>query len=87
VAPDVDAADATLTPRFTDHLVAAGCADVPDEWLAGEPGFAGPEDVRRGYRNWFRARLAARPMWVPALRDSVAAGPRRLLNNPRGCDC
>jgi hypothetical protein len=74
-APDVQAADATLAPRLTDDLVAAGCADVPDEWLAGEPGFAGPDDVRRDYRDWFRARLAARQTWVPALRDSVAAGP------------
>jgi hypothetical protein len=74
-APDVEAADAALAPRVTDDLVAAGCADVPDEWLADEPGFAGPDDVRRGYRDWFRARLAARPTWMPALRDSVAAGP------------
>jgi hypothetical protein len=74
-APDVQAADAALAPRLTDDLVAAGCADVPDEWLAGEPGFAGLDDVRRGYRDWFRARLAARQTWVPALRDGVAAGP------------
>jgi hypothetical protein len=74
-APDVQAADAALAPRLTDDLVAAGCADVPDEWLAGEAGFAGPDDVRQGYRDWFRARLAARRTWVPALRDSVAAGP------------
>ena len=74
-APDVDAADAVLAPRVTDDLVAVACADVPDEWLAGEPGFDGPDDVRRGYRDWFRARLTARRTWMPALRDSVVAGP------------
>jgi hypothetical protein len=73
--PDVDAADAALTPRLTDQTLAEACADVPDEWLADEPGFAGPADVRRAYREWFAARLAARPSWLAALRDAVAAGP------------
>jgi hypothetical protein len=74
-APDVDAADTALALHVTDDLVAAACADVPDEWLADEPGFDGPDDVRRGYRDWFRARLGARRTWIPALRGSVAAGP------------
>jgi hypothetical protein len=40
---------------------------VPDEWLAAEPGFDGPEHVRRAYAEQLDARLSARPRWLPAL--------------------
>lgn len=82
-APDVAAADAALAPTLTGDVVAAACADVPDEWLAGEPGFAGPDDVRRAYQDWFAARLAARPSWLAALREAVAAGPAPRGPRPR----
>ncbi|HEY7047786.1 MAG TPA: HipA family kinase [Jatrophihabitantaceae bacterium] len=74
-APDIVAADTALGPRLTDEVRAATVADVPDEWLADEPGFESPGDVRRGYLDWFAARLAARPAWLDALRAAVAAGP------------
>jgi hypothetical protein len=74
-APDVDAADTALSPRLVPGVIQAAAADVPDEWLADEPGFPGPDDVRRAYLDWFTARLNNRSTWVRALRDSVAVGP------------
>jgi hypothetical protein len=74
-SPDVGAADAAVSPRLVPDVVQAAAADVPDEWLADEPGFPGPDDVRRAYLDWFTARLNNRSSWVPALRDSVAVGP------------
>ncbi|GHF69703.1 hypothetical protein GCM10010218_58760 [Streptomyces mashuensis] len=48
-APDVAGAAAELAPRVTEELLTAVVADVPDEWLDGEPGFDGPDAVRRAY--------------------------------------
>ena len=73
--PDVRAADAALAPRLTVDVLRAACADIPDDWLAGEPGFDDADAVRAGYLAWFAARLAARPDWADALQRSVAAGP------------
>lgn len=47
--PDLAAAAAELAPRVTEDLLTAVAADVPDEWLADEPGFDGPDAVRRAY--------------------------------------
>ncbi|HTE71594.1 MAG TPA: HipA family kinase [Actinomycetes bacterium] len=68
VAADVDAADDGLAPLVTDDLLARVAGDVPDEWLAGEPGFDRPEAVRQAYVAQLAARLAAREQWLPALR-------------------
>jgi hypothetical protein len=73
--PDVAAADAALAPLITEGLVRDALAQVPDEWLDGEPGFPTPDDVRTAYAGHVRARLAARPVWLPALHEAVAAGP------------
>ena len=48
-APDVAAAAAELAPRLTEDLLAEVTADVPDAWLADEPGFDDPDAVRRAY--------------------------------------
>ena len=65
VAADVDDADGSLAPRVTDDLLARVAADVPDEWLAGEPGFDGPDAVRAAYVDHLLRRLAAREAWQP----------------------
>jgi hypothetical protein len=57
-APDPAAAAAELAPRVTDALLTEVTALVPDEWLAGEPGFATADDVRRAYRELLGARAA-----------------------------
>ena len=71
-APDLDAGAALAVD---DAAVAAAVALVPDEWLADEPGFAQPADVRAAYVAYFAARLAEQDAWLPALRAAVAAGP------------
>ncbi|MEU0844547.1 HipA family kinase [Streptomyces sp. NPDC005962] len=58
-APDVAAAAATLAPRITEELLTEVTADVPDAWLADEPGFDGPDAVRRAYVRVLLERAAA----------------------------
>ncbi|MFI0780984.1 HipA family kinase [Streptomyces sp. NPDC021212] len=58
-APDVAAAAATLAPRITEELLTEVTADVPDEWLADEPGFDSPDAVRRAYVRVLGERAAA----------------------------
>ncbi|GAA1502606.1 HipA family kinase [Streptomyces synnematoformans] len=56
--PDVAAAAAELAPRVTAKLLAATAAEVPDEWLADEPGFSSPAEVRAAYVETLAARAA-----------------------------
>jgi hypothetical protein len=74
--PDLDAARGL---DVSDERVADAIAAVPDEWLAGEPGFESVDGVRAAYARYFRARIAARENWETALRAAVAAGPRRTV--------
>ncbi|MFE9097489.1 HipA family kinase [Streptomyces sp. NPDC007264] len=55
-APDVAGAAAELAPLVTDDLLAEVTADIPDEWLAGEPGFDTPDTLRRAYAAALLAR-------------------------------
>ncbi|KQW13174.1 HipA family kinase [Streptomyces sp. Root369] len=57
-APDVAAAAAELAPRVTGDLLAEVTAEIPDAWLAGEPGFESPDDLRRTYARPLLARAA-----------------------------
>ncbi|KUN57877.1 hypothetical protein AQJ46_44995 [Streptomyces canus] len=57
-APDVAAATAELAPRVTEDLLAEVTAEIPDAWLAGEPGFESPDDLRRTYARPLLARAA-----------------------------
>ncbi len=70
--PDVLLADAELGPLLTDELIESAVADVPAEWLADEPGFEDADGVRVAYAHRIAGRLAARPVWLPALADSAA---------------
>ncbi|MYX25643.1 hypothetical protein GTY75_02970 [Streptomyces sp. SID8381] len=63
--PDVRAADAELVPRVTPELLRSVLAEVPDAWLADEPGFAGPEELRAAYADYLAARVAASAAWLP----------------------
>lgn len=71
--PDVRAADAELAPLLTESLIEAAVAQVPDAWLAIEPGFDNLHDIRAAYVTRLLARLAARPSWLSALADVVDA--------------
>ncbi|MGW0760822.1 HipA family kinase [Streptomyces sp. NPDC002814] len=57
-APDVACAAADLAPRVTEDLLGEVVAEIPDAWLAGEPGFDTPDDLRRAYARPLLARAA-----------------------------
>lgn len=57
-APDVARAAAELAPLVTEELLAEVTAEIPDAWLADEPGFATPDDLRRAYAQPLLARAA-----------------------------
>lgn len=71
-APDLDAADAELTPRITGELVRSAVDAVPERWLVDEPGFGGPEELRAAYVAQVLARRDARDAWLPGLRATLA---------------
>ncbi|MFI1933759.1 HipA family kinase [Streptomyces sp. NPDC020330] len=56
--PDIAGAAAELAPLVTEELLAEVAADVPDVWLADEPGFASADEVRRAYIAPLLARAA-----------------------------
>ncbi|MGA5821619.1 HipA family kinase [Kitasatospora sp. NPDC094028] len=62
--PDLAGADEELAP-LAAATVAAAVAQIPDVWLADEPGFDSPEDVRAAYRDQLTERLAGPRDWLP----------------------
>ncbi|MFJ8629618.1 HipA family kinase [Streptomyces sp. NPDC093568] len=74
--PDVRAADAELAPRVTEEVLRAIVAEVPDAWLAEEPGFATPDAAREAYVAHLHARVRASAAWLPTdfpTREELAA--------------
>ncbi|MCI3933864.1 HipA family kinase [Streptomyces sp. AN091965] len=63
--PDTRAADAELAPLVTEDLLRTVTADVPDAWLADEPGFATPDALREAYVTYLTARARASTTWLP----------------------
>ncbi|MFJ7903804.1 HipA family kinase [Streptomyces sp. NPDC096198] len=57
-APDVAGAAAALAPLVTEELLTEVTAQIPDEWLTGEPGFGTPDALRRAYARPLLARAA-----------------------------
>ncbi|MFG3104507.1 HipA family kinase [Streptomyces sp. NPDC048182] len=85
-APDVRAADADLAPKVTEELLRAVVAEVPDAWLAGEPGFTGPAEVRAAYAGYLAARVRASARWLPTdfpSREQLAAEDDRRAARTR----
>ncbi|WP_328745465.1 hypothetical protein OHT57_08555 [Streptomyces sp. NBC_00285] len=56
--PDVAAAAAELAPQVTEDLLAEVTAEIPDVWLADEPGFGSPDELRRTYARPLLARAS-----------------------------
>ncbi len=63
--PDLAAADAELAPKVTEPVLRAVLALVPEEWLAGEPGFADAAELREAYVRHLAARAALSAHWLP----------------------
>ncbi|MEY9989733.1 hypothetical protein ABIE67_001765 [Streptomyces sp. V4I8] len=57
-APDVRAAAAELAPLVTEESLAEVTAEIPEAWLADEPGFASADALRRAYAKPLVARAA-----------------------------
>ncbi|AVH60106.1 MULTISPECIES: HipA family kinase [Streptomyces] len=57
-APDIEAAAAELAPLVTEELLAEVTAEIPEEWLADEPGFDSTDALRRAYVEPLLARAA-----------------------------
>ncbi|MFE2968318.1 HipA family kinase [Streptomyces sp. NPDC059340] len=75
-APDTRAADAELAPKVTEELLREVTAEVPDAWLAEEPGFATPDEAREAYVRYLLARVKASTDWLPTdfpSREQLAA--------------
>ncbi|WJV45393.1 HipA family kinase [Streptomyces flavofungini] len=64
--PDTAAADAELAPRVTEELLRDIVADVPEAWLADEPGFATTDALRDAYVTYLTARARASAAWLPS---------------------
>ncbi|QDQ14468.1 HipA family kinase [Streptomyces spectabilis] len=74
--PDTKAADDRLAPLVTEDLLREITAEVPDAWLADEPGFADAEALREAYVTFLTARARASAAWLPTdfpPRDQLAA--------------
>ncbi|CAM5377668.1 HipA family kinase [Streptomyces pharetrae] len=86
--PDVRAADAELRPKVTEELLRAITAEVPDAWLADEPGFGTPEEVRRAYVEFLHARVRASEAWLPtdfpSRAELAAENARRAAKTQQG---
>ncbi len=74
----VEAADTELGPRLSSDVIRDAVAQVPAEWLAGEPGFDDVQHLRSAYAAQIEARLTARPAWLPALAEAARAGLRQV---------
>ncbi len=69
-AGDIAGADARLAATLTDEAIARVLAQVPDEWLAADPGLSTPGQWRRAYADWLHRRLASRAGFVE---EAIAA--------------
>ena len=80
--PDLAAADAALAPQVTERLLTEVVALVPDEWLADEPGFDSPDQLRAAYVAQLAARAQGSAAWLPegfATPEELARAEERRL--------
>ncbi|WP_097986241.1 HipA family kinase [Streptomyces sp. f150] len=96
--PDIAAAAAELAPLVTEELLTEVAADVPDVWLADEPGFDSADEVRRAYvapllaravtiheRITLDAPTATRPSQAPGwLTDRLPPRRKQAAGDDRG---
>ncbi len=68
-ARDIKKADARLAPLLTPDTIHGVLDLVPEEWLRGESGFDGPNEVRSAYAGYLCSRLEEPRSWVQALED------------------
>ena len=66
-ATRLEEAEAELAPKITEGLLREVAGLVPDHWLEGEPGFAGPRALRDAYLDILLPRAGKPREWLPAL--------------------
>jgi hypothetical protein len=72
-ASSIEDADRRLAPLVTRDLLERLAADLPDAWLAPEPGLPEPESHRRAYVDYLEARLAGPRAFVEEAERARAA--------------
>jgi hypothetical protein len=75
---DLAAADARLRPRLTEDALRAIVDDVPEEWLAPEPGMDDAAAVRATYVRYLTERLNGPRAWLDEAIGAAKRGPPRL---------
>ncbi|MFF8641049.1 HipA family kinase [Streptomyces sp. NPDC015345] len=78
--PDMAAADAELAPLVTESVLRDIVGLVPEAWLADEPGFTSPDEVREAYVGHLLARARSSAAWLPTgfpTRGELAAADAR----------
>jgi hypothetical protein len=70
-APDVRGAASRLAPLVTEDLLAEVTAEIPDAWLADEPGFDTPDDLRRAYARPLLARAVGIHERITGIEDGT----------------
>lgn len=68
LATQLREADGELHARFVDRELTRILDLVPDQWLQDQTHFAGPDEHRRAYLDYFRRRLADRTFVEEAIR-------------------
>ena len=63
-ATELAAAGARLTPHLGAETAVLVLAEIPDDWLDGEPRFATPAEHRAAYARYLSARLEAAPIFL-----------------------
>lgn len=71
--PDVRSVDREMSALLTGDLLAAAVDEVPDVWLADEPGFGSCDETRAAYLDQLTARLDARDGWLVPLAGGMVA--------------
>ncbi|GGM49666.1 hypothetical protein GCM10012275_20700 [Longimycelium tulufanense] len=62
---DLAEVDRELRDKVTADLLTEVVGLVPADWLADEPGFVGPDAVRRAYVDHLAERATASAVWLP----------------------
>lgn len=63
--PDLAAADTALAGQVTEALLREVLAEVPEAWLADEPGFGSADEVREAYLAQLAERVGGNRDWLP----------------------
>ncbi len=72
-ASEVMAADEEMAGKLPEDALREILHLVPDEWLEGEPGFEGADEVREAYFEYLSERLEEPREWVRALEEAHEA--------------